>query len=43
MKTIRKSIVLYMLLALASLILYLPVMNHASRLRADFGMRINLT
>ena len=41
MKTGRKRIVLYMLLALASLILYLPVMNHASRLQADFGFHIN--
>ena len=43
MKTRHKPIFLYVLLALASLILYLPVMNHASRLRADFGMHINLS
>ncbi|MDE2637564.1 MAG: hypothetical protein OXI30_14470 [Chloroflexota bacterium] len=40
MKTRRKSIVLYTLLAFSSLIVYLPVMYHASRFHSDFGSHI---
>ena len=36
----RKSIFQYAMLALASVILYLPVMNHASQSRFDFGSHI---
>ena len=42
MKSRLKTIGLYTLLALSSLIVYLPVMYHASRLRTDFGLHINI-
>ena len=42
MKSRRKSVIKYTLLALTSLVLYLPVMDHASRQRADFGWHILL-
>ena len=42
MKSSRISVINYTLLALSSLVLYLPVMDHASRQRADFSLHINL-
>ena len=42
METRRKSIGLYTLLALTSLVVYLPVMHYASRINGDFGLHIRL-